>query len=89
MSPLISHNSNDISHFVDYCENPPDTSKIEQNSPLILKNRFEPLNISAAYTVKGYENDKKGWIFDCGATDTMTPNKDDFVSFSDITKTYI
>lgn len=60
MSHLILHKSHDISHFVDYCEKPPDTSKIEQNSPLILKNRFEPLNISPAYTVKGYENDKKG-----------------------------
>lgn len=77
--------------MMNYREKPPDTSRIAQLSPIKLKNQFEPLDrISAAFIMKNESGgDTKGWILYCGATDTMAPNKDDFVSFGDITKTYI
>ena len=57
----------------------------------VSKNPFSPLeNVSAAFHV--YNDDRtrtKGWIFYCEATDTMTPDRDDFSSYDTVTDTYI
>ncbi|XP_042039539.1 uncharacterized protein LOC121785221 [Salvia splendens] len=57
----------------------------------ISENQFAPLlEVSAAFHVHDISvKHSKGWIFDCGATDTMTPDKRDFIDFSEDTKSYI
>ena len=55
------------------------------------ENRFEPLQeTSAALHVHNViDKHSKGWIFDCGATDTMTLERDDFITFDNGMKSYI
>ncbi|XP_042051354.1 uncharacterized protein LOC121796605 [Salvia splendens] len=80
---------------------PPDPLEIEfrphtvqkfPNYPnFVSNNRFAPLlETSAAFHVYDiFDKHSKGWIFDCGATDTMTPDRRDFLIFDGSTKSFI
>ena len=96
LTPLQNEKYEKGPHF-NRCR-PPDFTKFKNDPPIIRnimsypnflsKNKFAPLeNISAAFHAETVtDNDSKGWIFDCGATDTMTPDRNDF---SEDTQSYI
>ena len=50
------------------------------------RNSFKALAFASSYTVEPKENQ---WIFDCGATDTISFDPKDFLQISAPTKTYV
>ena len=70
----------------------PQTVQKSYNYPnFVSENRFAPLlETSAAFHVYNVcDTNSKGWIFDCGATDSMTPDRRDFFFFYEGMKSYI
>ena len=75
----------------------PQPHKIRITTPILppksflSPNRFAPLEkISIACMAQSKTDTKEsGWIFDCGATDTMSYDKNDFSAFTEATKSSI
>ncbi|XP_042027341.1 uncharacterized protein LOC121774557 [Salvia splendens] len=76
-------------------EKHPTSLNIPESAPLVCKNKFQPLenlsdNLPTSYALSissSTKNDK--WIFDCGATDTVTFDKSDISSMHMAPKSYI
>ena len=72
------------------CERRPHFRSITESDPIICKNSFAPLE-SLSYAFEARDSDEiddTGWI-GCGATDTMTYDRKDFVEFYKTPKSHI